>query len=82
MAMQEQPENRETVKILVSLAQGLDKEVMAEGLESEAQFARLCGLGCGFGQGCLFAKPLLLKEAEELLRRNPRWEAKVVAVDP
>ena len=73
MSMEEQPENREIVKTIVSLAHGLGKEVIAEGIETEAQLARLRGLGCEFGQGYLFAKPLPPEEAEELLRRNPRW---------
>ncbi len=73
MSMEEQPENREIVKTIVSLAHGLDKEVIAEGIETEAQLARLRALGCEFGQGYLFAKPLPPEEAEELLSRDPRW---------
>jgi diguanylate cyclase (GGDEF)-like protein/PAS domain S-box-containing protein len=73
MSMEDQPENREIVKTIVSLAHGLDKEVIAEGIETEPQLARLRGLGCEFGQGYLFAKPLPPGEAEEMLRRNPRW---------
>ncbi len=55
------------VQAIIGLAQSLGKKVVAEGIESEAQCACLCRLGCDFGQGYLFAKPLPAKQFARLL---------------
>lgn len=39
----------------------------------DALLATLRDLGCQYGQGYLFARPLPREEAEELLGRDPRW---------
>ncbi|WP_244560365.1 EAL domain-containing protein [Bosea sp. TND4EK4] len=44
------------VKALVDLAHALDMTVVAEGVETEAQFALLQAIGCDSGQGYLFGK--------------------------
>jgi predicted signal transduction protein with EAL and GGDEF domain len=48
----------EIVRLIVSLARTLGIEVVAEGMETSAQVEHLAALGCGFGQGHYFAKPL------------------------
>ena len=45
------------VQAILGLASALDLEVVAEGIEEEGQRAALLELGCGIGQGWLFAKP-------------------------
>ncbi|MER7279540.1 EAL domain-containing protein [Dactylosporangium sp. NPDC000244] len=51
------------VRGIVQLARTLDLEVVAEGIETEANRQRLVDLRCGFGQGYLFTKPLPRDEA-------------------
>jgi diguanylate cyclase (GGDEF)-like protein len=45
-------------RAVVSLGGALSIRTVAEGIETEVQYGRLRELGCGFGQGYLFAKPL------------------------
>ncbi len=46
------------LRAIISMADGLDLEVIAEGVETEEQLGLLCELGCGFAQGYHFCKPL------------------------
>ncbi len=66
--MQEDETNVEIIRAILSLAQSLNLEVVAEGIETEAQRAALQNLRCAYGQGYLFAKPLPL---EEVLATDP-----------
>jgi diguanylate cyclase (GGDEF)-like protein/PAS domain S-box-containing protein len=50
--------NSEIVLAVIGLAQRLGLGVIAEGVENERQRAHLVELGCVFGQGFLFSKPL------------------------
>jgi diguanylate cyclase (GGDEF)-like protein len=61
------------VQAIIALAHNLKMETIAEGIETATQLDRLRDLGCGYGQGYFFAKPLNNRQAEELLIRNPRW---------
>src|SRR5581483_3916955 len=45
------------VETILRLADGLGLHVVAEGIESKEQLARLNSLGCGYGQGYYFARP-------------------------
>ena len=58
------------VRTIVLLGQNLNIEVVAEGIETEDQLGQLQSLGCGFGQGYLFSKPVPANEAEKLLREG------------
>jgi EAL domain-containing protein (putative c-di-GMP-specific phosphodiesterase class I) len=49
------------------MAHGLELCVVAEGVETEGQLARLQALGCTQGQGYLFCRPLPLDALEEWL---------------
>jgi diguanylate cyclase (GGDEF)-like protein/PAS domain S-box-containing protein len=51
------PGNAAIVRAIVMLAAGLGREVIAEGVETEAQRAFLAGLGCPVLQGQLFGAP-------------------------
>jgi diguanylate cyclase (GGDEF)-like protein len=46
------------VKAIVAVAETLGKSVVAEGIETEAQYRKLASLGCDFGQGYLLCRPL------------------------
>jgi diguanylate cyclase (GGDEF)-like protein/PAS domain S-box-containing protein len=70
---QDDRQGLEIVRTIITLAQVLGLKVVAEGIETPAQLELLRGLGCQFGQGYLFAKPLPASEAEALLTRAPIW---------
>jgi len=57
----------EIVRAIIALARALDKKVVAEGLETLEQVERLTDLGCDFGQGYYFARPLNADAAESFL---------------
>lgn len=68
----EHGENSEILQTIISLAKNLRMKVIAEGIETESQYALLRNLGCDFGQGYLMAKPQPKAEAEIMLyeKRN------------
>ncbi|MBI1188491.1 MAG: EAL domain-containing protein [Alphaproteobacteria bacterium] len=55
---------------VLSLARALGLDVVAEGLETEAQRAALLARGCAYGQGRLFAMPLPAAEAFALFEQR------------
>jgi EAL domain-containing protein (putative c-di-GMP-specific phosphodiesterase class I) len=59
--------DRSIVEAVIALAHGLRITVVAEGIETEAQFEILRAMGCDVGQGYLFARPLPETEAARLL---------------
>ena len=61
------PETRVILDALVALAQGLGKKLVVEGIETETQADILRGLGCHYGQGYLFSKPLPEAEARAMV---------------
>ncbi len=56
--MKNDDRNRSIVKSIIVLAQSLNLEVVAEGVETKNIAAELASLGCDTGQGFCFAKPL------------------------
>ena len=46
------------IKAIVSMCEGLELEVVAEGIETECEAQKLRELGCGMGQGYYFGKPV------------------------
>jgi diguanylate cyclase (GGDEF)-like protein len=52
---------------IVQLARSLNLDTVAEGIEKPRQADGLRALGCGYGQGFLFAKPVSPEEIERLL---------------
>ncbi len=56
------------VEAIQGLAKSLDLEVVAEGIETEEQKQLLCRLGCTFGQGFLFSRPLPPEDILSLCR--------------
>jgi diguanylate cyclase (GGDEF)-like protein len=66
----EEAGNAEIIRAIVSMAYGLNMNVTAEGVETEAQVARLKELACESGQGFYFSKPLTGDAAREVLLRG------------
>ena len=62
------PMGRRLVQAMVGVAQGLGLNVVAEGVETEAQREVLLAAGCSVMQGFLFARPQPAIQAEQLLR--------------
>lgn len=71
--MDEGSENGEIVRTVIALAKALRLNVIAEGIESIHQFHQLRVLGCEFGQGFLFSRPIPTAEATRLLEDPSRW---------
>ncbi len=70
------------IKTIISLAHSLGMSVVAEGVEDQEQLHKLKALGCDFGQGYLFSKPLTSQKASLLLTRffQPQ-EKKILALN-
>ena len=66
------PESRSLVLSIISLADGLDLEVLAEGIEEEDQMDLLVGMGCKRSQGWLFSKAL---PADQFTSQLLSWTA-------
>lgn len=72
-AMEENTDNGEIVRTVITLAKALKLKVVAEGIESIHQYHQLRVLGCEYGQGFLFSKPLPVGDIERLLADPYRW---------
>jgi diguanylate cyclase (GGDEF)-like protein len=55
------------VSTLLTLAESLHLDVVAEGVETRTQFETLAAMGCRYGQGHVIAHPLEADQAAELL---------------
>ena len=62
------PAARRLVQAMIGVAEGLGLNVVAEGVETEAQRTALIDAGCSMMQGFLFAKPQPAAELENYLR--------------
>ena len=67
-SMIEAPASRKIVNMILRLADELDIPVVAEGVERPSEARLLADLGCAFGQGYLFGKPLALDQTLALTR--------------
>lgn len=71
--MGEGDENSEIVRTIMTLANNLGMEVVAEGVETEEQLAQLRTLKCEYGQGYLFSRPVNAEAAGMLiLEKSPK----------
>jgi diguanylate cyclase (GGDEF)-like protein/PAS domain S-box-containing protein len=57
----------EIVRVIIGLARALGLEVIAEGIETSEQLDAIRNLGCNYGQGYLFSRPVPPTEAERFL---------------
>ena len=72
--MENGTENGEIVRTIIALAKTLNLSVIAEGIESIHQLHQLRVLGCEYGQGYLFSRPVPEDEATRLLSDSHRWK--------
>jgi len=68
--MDVKPRNAVIVQTIIGMANNLGMEVIAEGVESEAQRHYLELQGCPCCQGYLFSKPVPIEQFETLLARS------------
>ncbi len=66
-------ESGQIVKTIIDLAHNLGKTVIAEGIETPEHLEELLRLGCDYGQGFYFAKPLPVADATEMLDENKNF---------
>ena len=67
MKMEESQENTAIVRTILTLAESLRLSVIAEGIETLEQRGKLDAMGCEYGQGYLFSKPLTSDDAGRML---------------
>ncbi len=60
------------IRAILAMCEGLGMDVVAEGIEDEAQARRLVQFGCGGGQGYLFGKPCDAEATMGYLRETYR----------
>lgn len=65
MTQGEQP--RQIVRTIIDLARALGMDVVGEGIETHEQYRLLRQMGCRYGQGFLFARPMPAAEISALL---------------
>ncbi len=61
------PKNAEIVRAILTLANNLGMDVIAEGVETSEQFLQLTGMKCEYAQGYLFSQPIDAADAQILL---------------
>jgi diguanylate cyclase (GGDEF)-like protein/PAS domain S-box-containing protein len=66
--LETETESLHLVKTILRLAEGLGLTVVAEGIETPEQLAKLSSLGCGFGQGYYFSKPVDSRSTERAIQ--------------
>jgi diguanylate cyclase (GGDEF)-like protein/PAS domain S-box-containing protein len=59
-------------RAVIAMAHGLGVDVLAEGIESLEQLAKLRRYGCDEGQGYFLGRPVVPSEVPQLVRRH-RW---------
>jgi len=73
-------ENREIVRTIIMLAQNLNMEVVAEGIEKDEQIERLRELECDYGQGYLFSRAINVEAAGNLVESALRKQSAFSAI--
>lgn len=58
---------RAIVNAILALAEALDMQVIAEGIENEQQRDLLLAMGCQYGQGYWFGKPMSAEVTTNML---------------
>jgi EAL domain-containing protein (putative c-di-GMP-specific phosphodiesterase class I) len=66
-------ESLEIVRAITMLARSIDIEVIAEGIETLEQLLQLKTIGCEFGQGYWFSKPLDRLSIQQMISAQTQW---------
>lgn len=70
MDLEQTNENAKITQAIIMLARSLNLDVIAEGIETSVQLMLLKAMGCEYGQGYLFSKPLSSEAATIFLRQQ------------
>lgn len=70
MDLEQTNENAKITQAIIMLARSLNLDVVAEGIETSAQLMLLKAMGCEYGQGYFFSKPLSSEAATIFLRQQ------------
>jgi diguanylate cyclase (GGDEF)-like protein len=70
----EAAENIEIVRTVISLAENMGMEVVAEGIETVSQLTQLRNLKCQYGQGYLFSRPVDAASVSAWISKKPEWQ--------
>ena len=70
----EAAENIEIVRTVISLAENMGMEVVAEGVETLSQLTQLRKLKCQYGQGYLFSRPVDADSVSAWISKKPHWQ--------
>lgn len=73
----EAAENIEIVRTIVSLAENMGMEVVAEGVETLSQLSQLRRLNCQYGQGYLFSRPVDSASIDMWIAHKPDWQSEL-----
>jgi EAL domain-containing protein (putative c-di-GMP-specific phosphodiesterase class I) len=65
------PDDLEIIKAIIGLAQAFNRDIVAEGVETNEHAEKLIQMGCEIGQGYVFAKPM---PADKLLNWKASWK--------
>lgn len=72
--------NQAIIAALVRLGEALSMDMLAEGVETQADADALRALGCGLGQGYLYARPMPMARLEAWIReRDTKGRDRAVA---
>lgn len=63
----------EIIRTVTTLAHSLGMEVIAEGVDTPEQLSILREMGCEYGQGYLFSKPVDARTLEAIIASQRRW---------
>ncbi len=80
-SMEDGRQNGEIVRAVLALADSLNLEVVAEGIESIHQYHQLQILSCHYGQGFLFSRGIPKADVETLLSEPNRWQSLLAGGD-
>ena len=69
-SMLDNPKSLEIVRALISLAQSMRMDAVAEGVETEHQAERLRDMGCDYAQGYYYSRPVPMPDAIGLFSRT------------
>jgi diguanylate cyclase (GGDEF)-like protein/PAS domain S-box-containing protein/excisionase family DNA binding protein len=75
-------DDRHIVSAIASLAGALELSIIAEGVETVEHARHLRELGCAFGQGFVFARPMPASELEDVVRRGLARDELATAFGP
>jgi EAL domain-containing protein (putative c-di-GMP-specific phosphodiesterase class I) len=73
MGYESESEDAHIVQTIIMLGHNLGMDIVAEGVETKEQLERLRALGCEYGQGYFFSKPVSAEVMETMLTTNPKW---------